>query len=200
MIMNVGFTLIYHQAVDDECWVGRTVTMTLRPGMCTATTLEHPYIEWTTMGGGKVQTIETVSIGLFGIDTVSVSNVNQNIFKYNDDLPTDYWCTSLGNCTNEELDCFFALTGSNGDVHMFESLSPKESQRIVNGIRNIAARLSMLLIAGDPAVVTEFYDTMSFSDAHFEDGGTKKDKKRELSTDEILLRLTHAFLDENPLM
>lgn len=200
-LCNVGFTLVYHKAVEEEFWVGRTVTMTLRPGVCNANnTLEHPSIEWTTMGGGKVKTIETVAIGLLDIDAVSVSNLlgkgvnaGGGDNSLDDDAVADSWCTALtGSCTHEELDCFFTITSNDGEVHLFEALSPQESQRIVNGIRNVAARLCTLLVAGDPIVVTEFYDTASFADT----SAKEEEENRALSTDEVMLRLSHAILEE----
>eukprot|EP00529_Nitzschia_sp_RCC80_P016286 CAMPEP_0113488634 /NCGR_PEP_ID=MMETSP0014_2-20120614/26118_1 /TAXON_ID=2857 /ORGANISM="Nitzschia sp." /LENGTH=670 /DNA_ID=CAMNT_0000382353 /DNA_START=195 /DNA_END=2207 /DNA_ORIENTATION=- /assembly_acc=CAM_ASM_000159 len=197
-VLNVGFTLVYHQAIDnDESWVGRTVTMALRPGVCTATSLQHPYIEWTSMGGGKVQTIETVSIGLFDINTVAVSSLNVGGSGEGDETGV------AANCSDEELDCFFTITSRDGEVHLFEALSPTESQIIVNGIRNIVARLSTLLVAGDLAVVTEYYDTSSFFGGNDfienTSAAANGTKQSVLSTDEIMLRLSHSFLEQSPL-
>ena len=170
--------------------------MALRPGVCTATTLQHPYIEWTSMGGGKVQTIETVSIGLFDIDTVAVSSLNSDSVEGND-------TAVAANCSDEELDCFFTITSRDGEVHLFEALSPTESQIIVNGIRNIVSRLSTLLVAGDLAVVTEFYDTSSlFGGSDLIDStsaAANSTKQSVLSPDEIMLRLSHSFLEQSPL-
>lgn len=166
--------------------------MTLRPGVCTASTLEHPCIEWMTMGGGKEQTIESVSIGLFDIDSVAMSSLRDGLDGDNNDFATD--------CDTDDLDCFFTLTSKDGEIHLFEALSPKESQRIVNGIRNVAARLSAMLIAGDTAVVAEFYDTVQFSGMDFDGTAVEEATQSELSKDEIMLRLSHSFLEQSPFM
>merc|ERR1711957_267474 len=70
-LLNVGYTLIYHIAVDEESWVGRTVTMKLQPGVCSSQTIIQPVIEWNVMEGGKSNTSEIQSVGLLNIDTIA---------------------------------------------------------------------------------------------------------------------------------
>lgn len=191
-LLNVGYTLVYHQAVDDEYWVGRTVTLLFKPGVCTSARMEHPSIEWTTMGGGKVTAVETKAISLLGVDAISVSNVQSGMMPLSEFViregggaslaDLDKWC-SINPCVDEELDCFFTITSADGEVHLFESLNADESSRIVAGIKNVAARFCSQLIAGDSNTVADFFDN------------TQEPEETQLSMDETMLRISNFFLD-----
>ena len=123
-------------------WVGRSVTMILRPGICNAETVTQPLLLWSTMGGGKERNIETRWVGLLDIYSI-IPSFTEDI--HDDELDDEYWC-------------FFTLTTNKGEVHIFEAITPEESQKLVIGIKNIAARLSSFLILSDNVAVHEYYD------------------------------------------
>jgi hypothetical protein len=75
-MLNVGYTLIYHTSIDDEYWVGRTVNLIYRPGICSTRTITQPVIEWKTMIGGKSTVVETRTMKLLNIDAISTSNAS----------------------------------------------------------------------------------------------------------------------------
>jgi hypothetical protein len=59
----------------------------------------------------------------------------------------------------EENDlCFISITSVSGKVFLFEANSVTERDEIANGLRNIIARLSFHLIAGDHLASTELYN------------------------------------------
>jgi hypothetical protein len=190
-LLNVGFTLVYHKPVDEECWLGRTVNMFFKPGLCTSEKMVQPRLEWSTMGGGKMETVETKEITLLGVDSVSISKIRENpvgSFDNRDDgvatlKDLDKWCRADA-CSNEELDCFFTITSEEGEVHLFESLSSEESNRIVAGIKNVAARYCSQLIAGDSNSVADFFEN------------SQEPVETQLSMDEAMLRVSNAFFDK----
>lgn len=164
---------MHHTALDDEDdWIGRTVNMSFRPGVCSARKIVGPSIEWTTMGGGKVKAVETQSIGLFEIDAVVVSNIRNEL----DPISSQQY--------EDELDCFFSITSRYGDVFLFEALSAEESHRIVTGIRSIAFRLSSQLIAGDSKTVSEYFDNSS------------EPQEMQLRRNAAMMKISHAYLDD----
>jgi hypothetical protein len=213
-MLNVGYTLIYHKSIDDEYWVGRTVSLIYRPGICSTRTVIQPVIEWKTMIGGKSTVVETRTMTLLNIDAISTSNARgderQPTPTSNDGSPnpssgnvikwggaggttsdaTTNWCNStlaLGEMGDleEEFECFFTITSQDGEVHLFEALNTEDAQRIVAGIRCNAYRLSNLLIEGNSnALMTDFYDN------------TGEPTETRLSAPEAMNRLSHAFLDD----
>lgn len=190
-LLNVGYTLVYHQAVDDDDWVGRTVNLLFKPGVCTSKKIEQPSIEWATMGGGKTTAVETKSISLLCVDAISVPNIRggENPFDVRDDdrgtniiEQSHSWC-SMNPFVYEELDCFFTITADDGEIHLFESINTEECKRIVAGIRNITSRFCSQLIAGDSNVVADFFDN------------SHEPEETQLSTDEAMLKVSNCFLD-----
>ncbi|KAG7367947.1 hypothetical protein IV203_030690 [Nitzschia inconspicua] len=172
-LLNVGFTLVYHTSLDDEDdWIGRTVNLYFRPGVCSARTVVGPAIEWKTMGGGKAREMERQSIGLLEIDTVMVSNIRNELDPASNQQYDD------------ELDCFFSITSQWGEVFLFEALSAEESHRIVTGIKSIAFRLSSHIIAGDSKAVADYFDN------------SNEPTDTQLRTNAAMMKISHAFLDD----
>ncbi|KAG7347328.1 hypothetical protein IV203_016033 [Nitzschia inconspicua] len=172
-LLNVGFTLVYHTSLDDEDdWIGRTVNLNFRPGICSARTVVGPAIEWKTMGGGKAREMERQSIGLLEIDTVMVSNIRNELDPASNQQYED------------ELDCFFSITSQWGEVFLFEALSAEESHRIVTGIKSIAFCLSSHIIAGDSKAVADYFDN------------SNEPTDIQLRTNAAMMKISHAFLDD----
>lgn len=173
-LLNEGFTLLYHTAVDDDDdWIGRTVNFNFKPGVCTSKKIVGPAIQWTFFGGGKgVNGTETVSIDLFDIDAITVSNIRNDLDPINSEEYED------------ELDCFFSITSKQGDVYMFEALSPEESHRIVSGIKNISFRMSSQVIAGDSKAVADFFDN------------SQEPEDTHLRKNAAMLKISNAYLDD----
>ena len=168
--------LVYHQPPKDgdtkEDWVGRTITMTLKPGTCNSLTLEQPQLSWKTMGGGTASEIETRSIGLLDIHSISSS--------VGDEARDDHESSAV---EQDEMMCFFTITTGDGDVHVFESITSEESERLVNGIKNLVARFANQLILGDTSAFSEFYTNAD------------EDVSVRFSRDEAMTRLSHSFFD-----
>jgi hypothetical protein len=169
-ITNNGFVLLYLQPpeVDDndvsdvnnnsiDEWKGRTVTIVIQKGQLAldvtvnnkVTIFDHtihenkdpsrsPKLEWTTVIGGLTTEATTTSISLLNIQSISV----------NDDEDID----------DEDDLCFFTITSENGDVHVFETATVEERDRIVNGLRTLIARWSYHVIAGDVTATSELFD------------------------------------------
>lgn len=214
-MLNVGYTLIYHKSIDDENWVGRTVNLIYRPGICSTRTIIQPVIEWKTMTGGISTVVETRTMKLLNIDAISTSNArgderqptltsndgslnpsSGNVYAWGGDSgttrdATTNWCNStlapggMGDL-EDEIDSFFTITSQDGEIHLFEALTTEDAQRIVAGIRCNAYRLSNLLIEGNSnALMTDFYDN------------TGEPTETRLSAPEAMNRLSHAFLDDS---
>jgi hypothetical protein len=169
----MGFTLVHHTSVDnDDDWIGRTVNLSFKPGICTAQKIYGPRIEWMTVGGGKVTTAETLSIRLFDIDAVVRSNIRKEL----DALSSQQY--------DDELDCFFTITSKHGDVYLFQALTSEESYRIVSGIKNLVFRLSSLIIAGDSKAVADFFDN------------SREPPQAQLRNNAAMMKISCAYLDD----
>jgi hypothetical protein len=169
----MGFTLVHHTpGDDDDDWIGRTVNLSFRLGVCTARKLVGPSIEWTIVGGGKVKKVETHSIRLFDIDAVVMSNIRKELDPVNSQIYDD------------ELDCFFTVTRKSGDVYLFEALSSEECHRIVMGVKNLAFRLSSQIIAGDSKAVADFFDN------------SREPPEAQLRKNAAMMKISSAYLDD----
>jgi hypothetical protein len=153
-ITKNGFVLLYLQAPDDgtseanatDDWKGRTVTMMIHKGASSGSpenTLDKsnrrlPLLEWTTVTGGQTLEATTTSISLLNILSIAT----------NDDDVDD-----------EDDMCFFTITGEDGEVHIFETATVEERDRIVNGLKTLIARWSFHMIAGDVTATSELFES-----------------------------------------
>ena len=168
-ITNNGFVLLYLQPPEDETdpddvngsiddWKGRTVTIMIQKGYLAPNSTkgyvdqqqnEHlgqnrsPMLEWTTVTGGCTTEAKTTSIDLLNIQSIST----------NDDDDID----------DEDDLCFFTITSEDGDIHVFETATVEERDRIVNGLKTLIARWSYHVIAGEVTATSELFDTSSSS-------------------------------------
>jgi hypothetical protein len=179
-LLNVGFALVSHQPPTEEQqdWVGRSVTMLLRPGICNTTTNVPPKLEWSTLGGGMAARVETKSVALLKIHSVTNSPNNKNKEGRDDDNNNE--------AEEQERNCFFTLTTTEGEVHVFETIATEESDRLVSGIKNLVARLSTQLISGDTNAFADFYNNNSNSG---------ESDAIQFTPEEAMLRLSHSFFD-----
>jgi hypothetical protein len=122
-------------------WKGRTVTLMIEPGVAGSESAIQPKLEWSTLAGGRRFEIETASLALLRI--LSITSSAQEMKEAGDD--------------DSDL-CFFNVTSDTGDVHIFEASSPEERDDIVNGIKNVIARLTFHLVAGDTTASSELYN------------------------------------------
>jgi len=83
--------------------------------------------------------------------------------------------------------CFLTITSESGDVHMFEANSVEERDELVNGLRNVIARLSFHLMTGDATASVELYK----DDEGLEDGDLPSLPNPRLNMN----RIAHAMLD-----
>jgi len=183
-MLNVGYALIYHQPADpvlegldddeeDVDWVGQSVTLIMRPGSCTSFSVEQPKIEWTTMGGGTQRGIQTTSVGLLDIHSITNSSMNDD----GDPIQPD------DENFEEDMNCFLTITTKEGAVHILEAISSNASQRLVSGIRNMTARFTNEMVRGDKHVLLEFFNS-------------PPSRGQPLTQDQVLARLSHQFLDD----
>ena len=163
-ITNNGFVLLYLQPPEDETdpddvnssiddWKGRTVTILIQKGQISSSysrghvdyqqneLLQNssPKLEWTTVTGGVTTEATTTSIDLLNIQSIST----------NDDDEAD----------DEDDLCFFTITSEDGDVHVFETATVDERDRIVNGLKTLIARWSYHVIAGEITATSELFDS-----------------------------------------
>ena len=147
--------------------------MTLLPGICNALEVEQPQILWKTMGGGNHE-IETRSIGLLDIHNIGTSRGEETRDDEEDEIFED---------NEDDMNCFFTITTSDGDVHVFESIIPDDSERLVRGVKNLIARFANQVISGDANAIAEFYSNHGESD------------DIRLTSDEAMVKLSHSFFD-----
>ena len=102
-----------------------------------------PKLEWTTVTGGLTTETQTTSIDLLNIQSISTND--EDDIDDEDDL------------------CFFTITSEDGDIHVFETATVEERDRIVNGLKTLIARWSYHVIAGEITATSELFDTNSTS-------------------------------------
>ena len=152
--------------------MGRSVTMIMKRGVCSAEELAPPMLEFKTMGGGKDNQVETRSIALSDLHSISMS---PNAEEMKEDVDCD-------DEEKEELQCHFTMTTNDGGIYIFEALSSNESRRLVHGMKNICARMSKQMISGDDRILAEFYEK------------EKESEEIKLSPQEAMMRLSLTFL------
>jgi hypothetical protein len=181
-LLNVGFALVNHQPPTEEQqdWIGRSVTMLLRPGICNAETTAPPQLVWSTMGGGMATRVETRSVALLKIHSITNSPTDDD-----DDEGRDDNNGHDDNNDEQERNCFFTLTTNEGEVHVFETIATEESDRLVSGIKNLVARLSAQLISGDEKAFADFYNS----------SGRGESEEIQFTPEEAMVRLSHSFFD-----
>lgn len=186
--------MVNHQQTSDDNengdeegdWVGRSVTLILKPGTCNSRVVQAPYLEWSTLGGGQQSGIETTAVSLLDIHSIASSNIedmemddgenpNNEAGKDDDDDDDEE--------EKEDLQCFFSLTTKQGQIYVMEAITADESQRLVAGIKNLASRLSKQLVAGDKAVLSDFFDNSQDSD------------DIRVTEEEAMNRVSHLMLD-----
>lgn len=178
-ITKTGVPLLYHQPPSDpnvEDWTGRSVTMFVIPGNSNGGKMLQPTLEWSTMGGGWSRTgtskVVTTSIDLLSIHSLLDSS---DVEEERDD-----------DGAGDDV-CFFSITTKAGHVHVFEAQSLGERDRIMNGLKNVIARLAYHLVAGDVQVSTELYS---------EDDGLMSGELPSLRTPaQAMNDISHSFLD-----
>ncbi|GKZ00739.1 hypothetical protein MPSEU_001025800 [Mayamaea pseudoterrestris] len=142
-MMTDGLTIFHLQAPgpDTSEWSGRAVHMGIEPGKSKDERDIEPKLEWTIIPGGTRFEVQTTGIYLLNIHSVSPS--------VEEEAPE----ASANTC--------FTIKTTEGTSHLFEANSVEERDRIVSGIRNVIARLSYHLIAGDSAAAFGVDDYMS---------------------------------------
>ena len=150
MLTN-GMSLLYLQPPNtasnpSDDWKGRTVVMKIVPGSTGDQEAIQPKLQWTTMPGGTVTKAYMTSISLLRIH--SVLTATQNL------VPEE---STTADLDDDEL-CFVSITSAAGKVFLFEANSVGERDEIANGLRNVIARLSFHLVAGDHQASTELYN------------------------------------------
>jgi hypothetical protein len=173
---QTGIPLLYHCAnttTKGDGWTGKSVVMRIRLGNSHGVKLVQPQLQWTAMGGGHAQVVTE------GVDLLDIQNVLDS--ADGDDIRDDGGLEDM---------CFFSVTSTTGDVYLFETSSYEERDRVVNGIKNLIARLSFHLAAGNEGVSAELYS---------EDYGQMSGDLPSLRTPTQSMNIiSHAFLDSGP--
>jgi hypothetical protein len=147
--------------------------MRIRLGNSHGATLVQPQLQWTSMGGGYDSVVTD------GVDLLEIQNVL-------DSADTD---VMMEDGVASDM-CFFSVTTNSGDVYLFETSSYEERDRMVNGIKNLIARLCFHLVAGNEGVSSELYS---------EDYGQVVGDLPSLRTPSQSMNIiSHAFLDLSP--
>lgn len=183
MLTN-GMSLLYLQPPQTtsnpgDDWKGRTVVMRIIPGSTGSQDAIQPKLQWTTMAGGTVTKSFVTSIPLLRIH--SVLTATQNL------VPED---STTADLDDDDL-CFVSITSSAGKVFLFEANSVGERDEIANGLRNIIARLSFHLVAGDHKASTELYNDDRAAQEEVEPGELPALASPKLNMN----RMTHLLLD-----
>ena len=168
---------------EEGDWVGRSVTLILRPGICNRLQVQAPYLEWVTMGGGLNNVVESTALSLLDIHSVSTSNAEDMKLREDGEDQKDEDASTGDQEENEDLQCLFSLTTKQGQIYVMEAITADESQRLVAGVKNLSSSLSRQLIAGDVNVLADFFDNAQEPD------------EIRLSEEEAMLRVSHALLD-----
>jgi hypothetical protein len=177
-MLSKGVSLLYlhppgtpgNSSIDD--WKGRSVIMKLVPGTAMGDSQSiQPKLTWSNMPGGKVSRRIITSICLLKI--LSISTHVEEMRGDSDDESDDL--------------CFFTLTTTAGEVHMFEAASATQKDKIATGLRNLIARLAFHLVAGDATASNELYS----SDIQ----GTSGELPSLPSPRQNMNRIAHAMLD-----
>lgn len=159
------------------------MTIILRPGICNRLQVQAPYLEWTTLGGGQENKVETTTVSLLDIHSIATSNADDMELGGEDEAKEDKSENGANTAEKEDLQCFFSMTTKQGQIHVMEAITADESQRLVAGIKNLESRLSRQLVAGEKAVLSDFFDN------------AQEPEEIKLSTDAAMLRISNALLD-----
>ena len=81
------------------------------------------------------------------------------------------------------MNCFFSLTTKDGEVHLFESITEEDCDRLVRGVKNLTARFTNQLISGDTNAITDFYSNLGETD------------DVRLSSEEAMIKISHLLFD-----
>ena len=168
----------------DANWKGRSVRLAVAVGS-TGTLMDiQPKLEWSTLAGGSMTHIMTTSIPLLKIHSI-LTHVEMDDESKEDDgiYPEGASKPRLGDHDSN----FLTITSESGDVHMFEADTLEERDNLVNGLRNVCARLAFHLITGDATASTELYDASMV--AHDGDLSSLPNPRLNMN------RIAHAMLD-----
>jgi len=179
-MMKTGLTVLHFQPPGSPFnstseWNGRSVNMVIEPGMVGSNDAIQPKLEWTNIPGGQTFHVMTTSIPLLGIHTIR-SKMEEMANNYYD---MDEEGTDL---------TFFTITTTTGDVHIFEANSTADRDRMVNGIKNVIARLSYHLVAGDTKASSELYTEESKD-------SSRGELPKLAKPNQSMTRLSHSLLD-----
>ena len=171
-----GIPMLYYippsNPVDND-WAGRSVTMFIQPGHCKGPFIVHPKLVWKSPPGDWSRRSGSDKLSI-EIDLLEIHCVMDSI----EDDTTE--------STDDGDTCVFSITTNSGDIHLFESFSEIERDRVVSGIKNVIARMSYSIILGDNHLMTELYG----------EGEQDEGELPALKTDaQALADITHSFLD-----
>jgi hypothetical protein len=146
-MMADGVTVLHLQPPNsannssESDWNGRSVNMLIEPGSIANGMMTMPKLEWTTIPGGTIFEVQTTSMELLSVQSITRESPDSN----NDD---------------DQDVSFFTIMSDTGNVHIFEAATQADRDRIVNGLENVIARLSFHLIAGDPTGIDELCQSL----------------------------------------
>jgi hypothetical protein len=181
--------LVHHDLLESKeegeegDWVGRSVTLILRPGICNRLQVQAPYLEWVTLGGGLNNVVESMTLSLLDIHSIATSTAEDMELRVDSGSKKGEDGSVDDQTEKEDLQCLFSMTTKQGQIYVMEAITADESQRLVAGVKNLACTLSRQLIVGDKNVLSDFFDNAQEPD------------EIRLSPEEAVLRISHALLD-----
>jgi hypothetical protein len=178
-IKTTGVTVLHLQPPESSYntspnWSGRAVSMMIEPGTASSSpssgeygeTME-PKLEWTILPGGGRFDVYTTSVSLLSIQSIAA-------------------CVDPDATDGDYLDqVYFTIMTHQGDVHIFEANSYDDRERIVNGLRNVIARLAFSLVAGDVHQTHGLYNV----------GKQSSSTAVVLSPDHAMNQIAHSLLE-----
>lgn len=168
-MMGNGVSLMYLQAPqtlgnDTDDWKGKSIHLTLAAGTNGGDSLSiQPKLVWTIPAGGKLTESIVHDVPILQIHSIRTSasgSTQADAIEEdrNDEIENDEYEESDSNL------CFITMTTKSGEVHVFEANSLDQRDEIVTGLKNVIARLTFHLVAGDAAASNELYREVRLSE------------------------------------
>jgi hypothetical protein len=121
------------------------------------------------MGGGMARSVVTRSVGLMQVHSVSQSSEEPSDSREEEEAV-------------DQPQCYFTITTTDGEVHVFETASPEDCSKLVRGMQHLIARFCSQVIKGDSNAVLDFYLANDPANIRF-------------TPEEAMMRISHTLLD-----
>jgi len=173
-LTQTGLMLEYCKVSENEEDIDNTlINMCIRPGYTKGTNFLQPKLCWSEITSSKSVSDDVIELNLLSIHSIHTS-LEEN-----------------GNAegTNDDESPFFVITSESGVLYIFEAPTLSERNNVVQGLKNIVAWLSSLLISG--SMTSTSYLVPDLDQKKGEQSGELPSLKTPV---QVMSDLTHAFL------